>query len=355
MTSYSTAVSRRDSLSKLHTKQRHSTPNSGSKDPVPTSFNPSIEYASVLDNLKPSTPYSNARDSQATIVDDSEMVETSRDSLVKQDATASNGNISSAQPIKPYSAISIPPSAKEVAVKSSPSIPKKVNFWGWVDVGFSHSIDDYDRKPITVDPLTKEDAIEVMEMRLEMKMEVQEMYRWRSEIENSFGVSSAASSATRDSTSQLRTIGEEKGSSASSTPTITADSNSKSSGSLSSSSMQVKKPDGFISKGDSIATRFQQLGITRKQPSQQQQQQPRLSSNPPPGLSSTLAVNLKQTTNSGTGSASRKSDGRLGKSSTSSNTESRSNSAKVNQGPPRKWAWTPKATSQQDSAGIKKK
>ncbi|KAJ3030323.1 UNVERIFIED_CONTAM: hypothetical protein HDU68_009476 [Siphonaria sp. JEL0065] len=361
MTSHSAAVSRRDSLSKLHNRQRYSNPNSGTKDPVATSFHPSIEYASVLDSLKPSTLFSNARDSQATIVDDSEKSSSSknsRDSLATQDSTAINGStgkLSSAQFTK-SSAILIPPSAKEATVKSSPSLPKKVNFWGWVDVGFSHSIDDYDRKPITVDPLTKEDAIEVMEMRLAMKMEVQEMHRWRLEIENSFGVSSAASSAapTLDSRSQLRKIGEEKGSFPTSTPTIDSN-NSKSSGSF-SSSMQVKKPDGFISKRDSIATRFQQLGITRKHPSQPQQQ-PRLSSNPPPGLSSTLTVSPKQTTNSGTGNISRKSDdGRLGgKLSPNNGAESRSNSAKVNQGPPRKWAWTPKATSQQDSTGIKKK
>ncbi|KAJ3132455.1 hypothetical protein HK100_005296 [Physocladia obscura] len=77
-------------------------------------------------------------------------------------------------------------SALDSVKKSTFCSHKKVNFWGWVDVGFSHSIDEYDRKPIAVDPLTKEAAFEVMEMRVSMKRVSDEMYKWRSEYENNF-------------------------------------------------------------------------------------------------------------------------------------------------------------------------
>ncbi|KAJ3289092.1 hypothetical protein HDU79_004331, partial [Rhizoclosmatium sp. JEL0117] len=125
-----------------------------------------------------------------------------------------------------------------------PGKPKKVNFWGWVDVGFSHSTDDYDRKPITVDPLTKDDAIEVMEMRLAMKLEVQELYKWRNEYETSFPTETASTSSRSAFTAKNNA--DEK----------------------SNGVIGVKKPDGVVTKRDSIATRFQQLGISRtKQPS----------------------------------------------------------------------------------------
>ncbi|KAJ3409847.1 hypothetical protein HDU80_008917 [Chytriomyces hyalinus] len=62
--------------------------------------------------------------------------------------------------------------------------PKKVNFWGWVDVGFSYSAEDYDRKPATVEPLTKDGAMEVMEMRCAMKRISDVMYKWRYDYEN---------------------------------------------------------------------------------------------------------------------------------------------------------------------------
>ncbi|KAI8617958.1 hypothetical protein BC830DRAFT_48163 [Chytriomyces sp. MP71] len=55
--------------------------------------------------------------------------------------------------------------------------------WGWVDVGFSHGIDDYDRTPIETDPLTKDGAIEVLQMRMEMRKVTQDLMRWREEYE----------------------------------------------------------------------------------------------------------------------------------------------------------------------------
>ncbi|KAJ3105189.1 hypothetical protein HK100_003931 [Physocladia obscura] len=69
---------------------------------------------------------------------------------------------------------------------------KKVNFWGWVDVGFSHGIDDYDRTPIETDPLTREGAIEVLQMRLEMRRATQELLQWRSEYEKAVYSSASA-------------------------------------------------------------------------------------------------------------------------------------------------------------------
>ncbi|KAJ3107100.1 hypothetical protein HDU97_004793 [Phlyctochytrium planicorne] len=64
---------------------------------------------------------------------------------------------------------------------------RKVNFWQWVDVGFSHSSDDYDRNPIDPEPLTKEGAMEVIAMRMEMRRITQDLYRWREEYERTTG------------------------------------------------------------------------------------------------------------------------------------------------------------------------
>ncbi|KAJ3060954.1 hypothetical protein HDU98_003107 [Podochytrium sp. JEL0797] len=99
-------------------------------------------------------------------------------------------------PSAPSDAIGLPPRpSKEkvdsaVAKKSKEELReevakvKKVNFWGWVDVGFSHGVDDYDRTPIEPDPLTREGAIEVLQMRLEMRKVTQELSKWREEYED---------------------------------------------------------------------------------------------------------------------------------------------------------------------------
>ncbi|KAJ3235830.1 hypothetical protein HDU81_011409 [Chytriomyces hyalinus] len=76
---------------------------------------------------------------------------------------------------------------------------KKVNFWGWVDVGFSHGVDDYDRTPIETDPLTKDGAIEVLQMRMEMRKVTIDLMRWREEYE--LAVSGNARQSDADSTS----------------------------------------------------------------------------------------------------------------------------------------------------------
>ncbi|KAJ3203228.1 hypothetical protein HDU82_006747 [Entophlyctis luteolus] len=79
-----------------------------------------------------------------------------------------------------------PKGSPGAAVSLSSPGTKKVNFWGWVDVGFSHSVDDYDRKPIAVEPLTKDGAVEVMEMRMAMKRVSDEMTRSRAAYESNF-------------------------------------------------------------------------------------------------------------------------------------------------------------------------
>ncbi|KAJ3079782.1 hypothetical protein HDU99_010092 [Rhizoclosmatium hyalinum] len=83
---------------------------------------------------------------------------------------------------------SLPPRPSKEAVdsvlsKDEVAKVKKVNFWGWVDVGFSHGVDDYDRTPIETDPLTREGAIEVLHMRMEMRKVTNELQRWREEYE----------------------------------------------------------------------------------------------------------------------------------------------------------------------------
>ncbi|KAJ3398121.1 hypothetical protein HDV05_002712, partial [Chytridiales sp. JEL 0842] len=60
---------------------------------------------------------------------------------------------------------------------------RKVNFWSWVDVGFSHHPQDYDRTPLEPEPLTREAAVEVIQMRLEMRKITTELYKWREDYE----------------------------------------------------------------------------------------------------------------------------------------------------------------------------
>ncbi|KAJ3087179.1 hypothetical protein HK100_008460, partial [Physocladia obscura] len=124
---------------------------------------------------------------------------------------------SKASIVSAVSPISIPTAASASAVASSPVASsavesvavrdggsneslldevakvKKVNFWGWVDVGFSHGVDDYDRTPIETDPLTREGAIEVLQMRLEMRRATQELLQWRAEYERAVHSSSGLS------------------------------------------------------------------------------------------------------------------------------------------------------------------
>ncbi|KAJ3113708.1 hypothetical protein HDU96_003037 [Phlyctochytrium bullatum] len=57
--------------------------------------------------------------------------------------------------------------------------PRLVQFWEWVDVEYTHSPADYDRTPITPDPMSKEEAREVVEMRLEMRRVTHELCRQR--------------------------------------------------------------------------------------------------------------------------------------------------------------------------------
>ncbi|KAJ3144530.1 hypothetical protein HK101_002660 [Irineochytrium annulatum] len=80
---------------------------------------------------------------------------------------------------------------------SSVNAIRKVNFWQWVDVGFSHSSDEYDRIPIEPEPLTKEGAMEVISMRLEMRRVTQELHRWRDEYERATNPSTPPPSTAR--------------------------------------------------------------------------------------------------------------------------------------------------------------
>ncbi|KAJ3070716.1 hypothetical protein HDU98_006263, partial [Podochytrium sp. JEL0797] len=134
--------------------------------------------------------------------------------------------------------------------------------WGWVDVGFSHSADDYDRKPIVVDPITKDDAIEVMELRMAMKQEMLEMTQYRNGCEQGFGGPTVSNMQAGP-------------------PTPMASAGGKGleivGGSVAGRGLDkkgvvgIKKPEGVVRR-DSIATRFHQLGISRgKTPPQQQE------------------------------------------------------------------------------------
>ncbi|KAI8843973.1 hypothetical protein BJ741DRAFT_589695 [Chytriomyces cf. hyalinus JEL632] len=132
-----------------------------------------------------------------------------------------------------------------VAVKR---IPKKVNFWGWVDVGFSHSVDEYDRKPLCVDPLTKDGAIEVMEMRIAMKRVSDGMYKWRSDYENNFPpIDESPSKLGLDPKCMSATV----------LSTISESDELK-------ISPRVQRPEFIVgARRDSISTRFQQMSVQK--------------------------------------------------------------------------------------------
>ncbi|KAI9207225.1 uncharacterized protein BJ171DRAFT_293393 [Polychytrium aggregatum] len=84
--------------------------------------------------------------------------------------------------VSPVSA-TVPPPIATAAEPSRPvpseSLPavKKVRFFEWVDVGFTHSPDDYDRNPIACEPLTRSGALEVIQMRMEMRQTTERLYR----------------------------------------------------------------------------------------------------------------------------------------------------------------------------------
>ncbi|KAI9323985.1 hypothetical protein DFJ73DRAFT_283413 [Zopfochytrium polystomum] len=90
-----------------------------------------------------------------------------------------------------------PPKPK-MSLKEEVEEVKKVNFWGWVDVGFSHSTDDYDRTPIEPEPLTREGAIEVIQMRMEMRKVTQELMQWREEYQKAIDRSHPGQEAPTD-------------------------------------------------------------------------------------------------------------------------------------------------------------
>src|SRR4051812_23845162 len=60
-----------------------------------------------------------------------------------------------------------------------------INSWGWVDVGFSHSIEDYDRRPLPVEQLTYQAAAEIIEMRAAMTHAYTNMHEWRGTAQDS--------------------------------------------------------------------------------------------------------------------------------------------------------------------------
>jgi hypothetical protein len=100
-------------------------------------------------------------------------------------------------------ASSSPSASAAISASTRLSDPKKVNFWGWVDVGFSHATDEYDRTPIDPEPLTREGAVEVIQMRMEFRKVTQDLLKWREDYENALNAVAATSlsSSTVSSTS----------------------------------------------------------------------------------------------------------------------------------------------------------
>ncbi|KAJ3232800.1 hypothetical protein HDU78_006842 [Chytriomyces hyalinus] len=120
---------------------------------------------------------------------------------------------------------------------------KKVNFWGWVDVGFSYSAEDYDRKPATVEPLTKDGAMEVMEMRCAMKRISDVMYKWRYDYENNISGAPFRSDVCGQRVSQLHL----------------------STGEVRHKSLQVQRPEFVVeAHRHSLSARFQQLSVQNR-------------------------------------------------------------------------------------------
>ncbi|KAI8616406.1 hypothetical protein BC830DRAFT_1080633 [Chytriomyces sp. MP71] len=149
-----------------------SSPNKGFKPRVDISTRSQKE--SGTDKQEVDAP----RDSQATIVDEDEDTITNMaayETLMDAPAAAEQQD-----------EVLADSQHESLEQRETKRVIKKVNFWGWVDVGFSYSTDEYDRKPLIVDPLTKNGAMEVIEMRLAMKRASEEMYRWRNEYENNF-------------------------------------------------------------------------------------------------------------------------------------------------------------------------
>ncbi|KAJ3201524.1 hypothetical protein HDU83_007877 [Entophlyctis luteolus] len=137
-------------------------------------------------NTAPSTTGLPPRPSHAKVVGAVSVTTNAAASQTQPNATASSATPAPA-----------PPSSAEIAKV------KKVNFWGWVDVGFSHAVDDYDRTPIETDPLTREGAIEVLNMRLEMRKTTQELLRWREEYEQATQKHAAAQEALAGTATSL--------------------------------------------------------------------------------------------------------------------------------------------------------
>ncbi|KAJ3238720.1 hypothetical protein HDU81_007300 [Chytriomyces hyalinus] len=126
---------------------------------------------------------------------------------------------------------------------SSKETPKKVNFWGWVDVGFSYSAEEYDRKPASVEPLTKDGAMEVIEMRSAMKRITDVMYKWRYDYENNISGSPFRSEVHGQRVSQLRLSAGEDG----------------------HKFLQIQKPEFVVEPHKhSLSARFQQLSVQNR-------------------------------------------------------------------------------------------
>ncbi|KAI8837023.1 hypothetical protein BJ741DRAFT_604808 [Chytriomyces cf. hyalinus JEL632] len=137
--------------------------------------------------------------------------------------------------------LDVEPDSKDSS--SLKGVPKKVNFWGWVDVGFSYSAEEYDRKPATVEPLTKDGAMEVMEMRCAMKRISDVMYKWRYDYENNINGTAFRSDKYGQRVSQLHL----------------------STGEVTHKSLQVQKPEFVVEPHrHSLSARFQQLSVQNR-------------------------------------------------------------------------------------------
>ncbi|KAJ3403611.1 hypothetical protein HDU80_003971 [Chytriomyces hyalinus] len=183
---------------------------------IPTTTSPSAVKNAATDKTAHSQPdplfkyeASSVRDSQTTIVG--------------QDST---DNLEPALNIS-EGTVDVEP----VAVKR---IPKKVNL------------------PLCVDPLTKDGAIEVMEMRIAMKRVSDGMYKWRSDYENNFPPIDESDPKCMSATTVLSTISE--------------------SDEL-KISPRVQRPDFIVgARRDSISTRFQQMSVQKNRGTGRQNQ-----------------------------------------------------------------------------------
>ncbi|KAJ3104316.1 hypothetical protein HDU97_009392 [Phlyctochytrium planicorne] len=75
---------------------------------------------------------------------------------------------------------------------------RRVQFWQWVDVEFTHSLSVYDRTSIATIPLTKEEARDVVAMRWEMRQVTRELYRQRQALEKLAMTTSSHASDSED-------------------------------------------------------------------------------------------------------------------------------------------------------------